>query len=110
MICHENQFSFTTIITQEYSESKKKKVNYRGTVGKGYSKMIRYTTTRRIFSLLNRLLLIAKFNMGPKEMERNFISIYYPLNKEKRNRREQFYSVKMINIGHESSLIFKFSE
>ena len=109
MICHENQFSFTTIITQEYSESKKK-VNYRGTVGKGYSKMFGYTTTRRIFSLLNRLLLIAKFNMGPKEMERNFISIYYPLNKEKRNRREQFYSIKMINIGHESSLIFKFSD
>ena len=72
--------------------------------------MIRYTTTRRIFSLLNRLLLIAKFNLGPKEMERNFILICYPLNKEKRNRREQFYSIKMINIGHESSLFFKFSE
>ena len=68
--------------------------------------MIRYTTTRRIFSLLNRLLLIAKFNLGPKEMERNFILICYPLNKEKRNREEQFYSIKMINIGHEYSLIF----
>ena len=65
----------------------KKKVNYGDPVGKGYSKMIRYTTTRRIFSLLNRLLLIAKFNMGPKEMERNFISICYPPNKEKGNRR-----------------------
>ena len=63
--------------------------------------MIRYTTTTRIFSLLNRLLLIAKFNLGPIEMERNFILICYPLNKEKRNRGEQFYSIKMINIGHE---------
>ena len=72
--------------------------------------MIRYTTTTRIFSLLNRLLLIAKFNLVPKEMERNFILICYPLNKEKRNRGEQFYFIKMINIGHESSLIFRFSE
>ena len=72
--------------------------------------MIRYTTTRRIFSLLNRLLLIANFNLGPEEMERNFISICYLLNKEKRNRGEQFYSIKVINIGHESSMIFKFSE
>ena len=72
--------------------------------------MIRYTTTTRIFSLLNRLLLIAKFNLVPKEMERNFILICYPLNKEERNRGEQFYSIKMINIGHESSLIFRFSE
>ena len=72
--------------------------------------MIRYTSTRRIFSLLNRLLLIAKFNLGPEEMEKNFILICYLLNKEKRNRGEQFYSIKMINIGHESSLIFKFSE
>ena len=72
--------------------------------------MIRYTTTRRIFSLLNRLLLIAKFNLGPEEMERNFILICYLLNKEKRNRGEEFYSIKMIKIGHESSLIFKFSQ
>ena len=72
--------------------------------------MIRYATTRRIFSLLNRLLLIAKFNLGPEEMEINFILICYLLNKEKRNRGEQFYSIKMIKIGHESSLICKFSE
>ena len=56
-------------------------------VGKRYSKIIRYTTTRRIFSLLNRLLLIAKFNLGPKEMERNFILICFPLNKEKKKSR-----------------------
>ena len=71
--------------------------------------MIRYTTTRRIFSLLNRLLLIAKFNLGPKEIEMNFIMICYPLNKEKRNRGEQFYSIKMINIGHESSFLSSLS-
>ena len=110
MICHENWFSFTTIIAQENIQKVKKQVNYGGPAGKRYSKMIKNTTTRRIFSLLNRLLLIAKFNLGPKEMERNFILICYPLNKEKRNRGEQFYSIEMINIGHESSLIFKFSE
>ena len=43
-------------------------------------------------------------------MERNFILICYPLNKEKRNRVEQCYSIKIINIDHESSLTFKFSE
>ena len=93
-----------------FRKEKKKQVNYGGPVGKRYSKIIRYTTTTRIFSLLNRLLLIAKFNLVPKEMERNFILICYPLNKEKRNRGEQFYSIKMINIGRESSLIFRFSE
>ena len=81
-----------------------------GPDGKRYSKMIRYTTTTRIFALLNRLLLIAKFNLVLKEMERNYILISYPLNKEKRNHGEQFYSIKMINIGHESLLIFRFSE
>ena len=90
--------------TRKYSERKRKnKLITGGPVGKRYSKMIRYTTTTRIFSLLNRLLLIAKFNLVPKEMERNFILICYPLSKEKRNRGEQFYSIKMINIGHESS-------
>ena len=48
--------------------------------------------------------------MGPKEMERNFILICYPLKKEERNRGEQFYSIKMINIDRESLLTFKFSE
>ena len=79
------------LLHKKISESKEKKqVNYEGPVGKRYSKMIRYTTTRRIFSLLNRLLLIAKFNLGPKEMERNFILICYSLNKEKKIAENSF--------------------
>ena len=99
---------FTTIITEENiqkvknnnkqqqkNNNKKKQVKYGGPVGKGYSWL---------------KLLIAKFNLGPKEMERNFILICYPMNKEKRNCGEQFYPIKMVHIGHDSSLTFKFSE